>query len=124
MYALLFSKICVSFALNLNGGIVNSDNFFEYMMTTKIFYIAILYFILLGFVLKKSFKELKITSILLIIGVISMLLIFFAKATFKSYFINESDPKIQIYKKGSIVDSVFIVLTAYGFILNFYPIFA
>ena len=83
MYALLFSKICVSFALNLYGGVVNNDNFFEYILTTKLFYIIILYVILLGFVVKKSFKELKITSILLIVGVISMLLIFFAKSTFK-----------------------------------------
>ncbi|CDW85330.1 UNKNOWN [Stylonychia lemnae] len=124
MYALLFSNICVSFSKSVFGDTSNSDYLIEYIVTTKVFYIVALYIILLPFVMKRSFKELKLTSILLIFGVISMLVIFFAKAFFKSYFVNESDQKVEIYQKGSIVDSIFIVLTAYGFILNFYPIFA
>ncbi|CDW86951.1 UNKNOWN [Stylonychia lemnae] len=124
MYALLFSKICVSFAQSLFGDTSNSDNPFEQMITMRFFYVILLYIILMPFVLKKNFKELKLTSILLIVGVISMLLIFFAKANFKSYFINENDKKVDIYQKGSIVDSIFIVLTAYGYILNYYPIFS
>lgn len=123
MYTLLFSKICVSFALNAFGDQAINGSFFEQAITSKFFYIITLYIILLPNVLKKNIKELKFTSILLILGVISMLAVFFAKATFKKYFVNPTDKVMEIYKKGSIVDSLTIVLTAYGFILNFYPIF-
>jgi len=96
----------------------------ETIFTSKAFYVIILYLTLLGNVLKKNMKELRIISILLIFGVVSMLSIFLAKAIFKDFFTNPNDKVQPPYTKGSIVDSVTIVLTAYGFILNFYPIFA
>jgi amino acid permease len=127
MYALLFGKICESFARNFIGNAYEDDgvkDVFEELLTSKFTYIVLLYFILLPNILKRNIKELRLTSILLIFGVVSMLGIFLAKVIFKDYFTNPNDKQQPPYTKGSIVDSITIVLTAYGFILNFYPIFA
>lgn len=96
----------------------------ETIVTSKILYVMLLYIILLPNILKKNIKELRFTSILLIFGVVSMLAIFLAKSVFKEYFTNSNDKVTPPYTKGSIIDSITIVLTAYGFILNFYPIFS
>ena len=60
----------------------------------------------------------------MITGVISMVLIFIAKVTFKDYFQATVTAVVPPYDKGSLVDSVSIILTAYGFIVNFYPIYS
>lgn len=96
----------------------------EAILTSKLVYIILLYVILMPNVLKRNVKELRFTSILLIFGVVSMLGIFLAKLVFKDYFYSPSDKVTPPYTKGSIIDSISIVLTAYGFILNFYPIFS
>lgn len=127
MYALLFGKICESIAKAAFGNVYSDDgekDLHETIFTSKIFYIVLLYIILLPNILKKNIKELRFTSILLVFGVVSMLVIFLAKMVFKEYFTNPNDKIQPPYTKGSLVDSVTIVLTSYGFILNFYPIFA
>ena len=127
MYALLFSKICVSFALNFMGNSYEDDgkkDVLETLLSSKVFYIALLYVLLIPNILKKNIMELKLMSYLLIFGVVSMLSIFMAKMLFKDFFTNPADKQQQPYAKGSMIDSVTIVLTSYGFILNFYPTFA
>lgn len=94
MYALLFGKICESIAKAAFGDVYADDgvkDIHEYVFTSKIFYITLLYIILLPNILKKNIKELRITSILLIFGVVSMLGIFLAKLVFKEYFTNPND---------------------------------
>lgn len=127
MYALLFGKICVSFAENYFGNVYEDDgvkDFAETVFTSKAFYILLLFIFLMPNILKKNITELKLTSYLLIFGVVSMLATFLAKMLFKEFFSNPNDKQQQPYSKGSVIDSVTIVLTSYGFILNFYPVFA
>ena len=71
-------------------------------------------------VLKKEMKELKITSYLLLTGVIMILLIFLLKVVG-----NDGTGMPQpARKEGSLIDSVTIILTSYGFIMNFYPVYS
>ncbi len=81
MYALLFSKICVSFA---HSALANRQDAFSALLTAKAFYIVILYVIMLPNIVKKNIKELKFTSVLLFFVVISMLSIFIGKSVMQS----------------------------------------
>ena len=66
----------------------------------------------------------KITSILLFTGIISMILIFAGQVSYKHYSGTTPSTSKEVYTKGSVMDSVAIIMTAYAFIINFFPIFS
>ncbi|CDW91063.1 UNKNOWN [Stylonychia lemnae] len=125
MYGMLFSKICVSFALNLYGSQYDVTNdTLALILTSKVFYVFLLFLILLPFVIKKSIKDLNIAGKFLFFGLTSLIVLLFAKINFKEQFSSPSDKVLEPYKQGSLADSVFIVLTAYGFMMSFFSIFS
>ncbi len=127
MYILFFTKISTSLMIDLMvaiGSNKNDPTVWFIIFTSKIFYCVLLFIILLKFTLKKQVKELKLTSIILFVGVISLVVIFIVKVLFKNSLDHGSvDQTSAVYTKGSVIDSVSIIVSAYGFILNFFPVY-
>jgi amino acid permease len=124
MYALLFSNICrivagFIYTLSHDGELMDPDSIWNY----KAIYCLAMYLILVPIVLKKRLQQLKFVSYLLITGVISMVIVFSLK-TFGVIHSNDSQPPLPPYTKGTILDSVSIILSSYGFILNFFPVYS
>eukprot|EP00347_Sterkiella_histriomuscorum_P012714 403367497 len=130
MYGLLFGKICVSLAqnvlvnVNVNEQEQQSFGFFQTILMSKYFYIVVLSLILLPVILKRTIKELSFISRLQMIGLLSLIVIFFVKVCFKEQLTDPSDKIQPAYTNGNIIDSISIILTAYGFVINFYPIYS
>lgn len=120
MYITLFGKICMSFADKIEA---DEKSFFITMIKSKLFYCLFLYFLLLPNILKKRIHELKFTSVLLFGGVISMVLIFAVRVFFYGNTLNKKSEKMEEYVHGNIIDSIAIVVTSYGFILNLFPVY-
>lgn len=89
---------------------------------TKYALCAFLFVLLLPVIYRKNIKELRGITYLLFTGVITMLLVFFIRAMSGST--SETTHDDVHYDKGSVFDSMTIILTSYGFILNFYPVFS
>ena len=53
-----------------------------------------------------------------------MMLIFIVKAFVMGGYVPSEGAEINEYSKGSIFDSISIILTSYGFFINFYPIYS
>ena len=130
MYSLMFSNLSKTLItlLFIDDSTPDSHdshfwNIGQSLVTSKYFLCVTLFLILLPIVLKKHIKELKIITYLLFTGVITMVIVFFVKTL-------QSDPNIPpavpsvTYEKGSIFDSMTIILTSYGFILNFYNVYS
>jgi amino acid permease len=72
-------------------------------------------------------KELSFTSIMLFFGIITMVIIFFVKYLETPRASENPSSVVQensAYEKGSIIDSICIVLSSYAFVINFYPIYS
>ena len=125
MYALLFSTLCRKLVLMVFFDNAEAQTgFFGIMFTTKLTYVVMLYMLLLPVVVKKQVAELRFVSYLLFGGVISMMLIFIVKAFVMGGYVPSEGAEINEYSKGSIFDSISIILTSYGFFINFYPIYS
>ncbi|CDW73860.1 UNKNOWN [Stylonychia lemnae] len=125
MYGMLFSNICASFAYNIYNShqISIQDNTLAMIFTSKLLYIILLFLILLPFVIKKSIKDLNIAGKILFFGLTSLIVLLFAKINFKSQLSSPNDKVVEPYKYGTLADSSFIVMTAYGFMMSFFSIF-
>ena len=89
----------------------------------KYIYCIVLYLILIPVQLKKRLQQLKFVSYLLITGVISMVTVFALK-TFGVFDGGDKRPPLPPYTNGTILDSMSIILSSYGFILNFFPVYS
>jgi len=122
MYMLLFGKITSSFfEMDRSGG----DDLRSILLSSKATYCILVYILLFPAVLKKEMKELQLTSIMLFFGVISMVVIFFIR------FVGSTVPSSQYRSMekdkelgGSFIDSICIILSSYGFVINFFPIYS
>ena len=74
-------------------------------------------------ILKKRLHELKISSILLFSGVVILVLMFGYRVLFTEP-TEVGKPHIQrATKESGILDSLAIIITSYGFVINFFPVY-
>ena len=116
MYGLMFSNLARNLLLMLLPEQRSS------IWLTKYALCAFLFVLLLPVVYRKNIKELRGITYLLFTGVITMLVVFFFRAMSETS--SEAQQDGVHYEKGSVFDSMTIILTSYGFILNFYPVFS
>lgn len=118
LYMILFTRIVISLIPTSSL----SDLEFIQVIGLKEFSIVILCILLIPFLIKKRLAELKFASYLQIIGIISLILIFIFNAVNKSSKAEETKMK-ELTMEG-VLDCLNIVLTSYGFTLNFYPVYS
>lgn len=118
LYMLLFSRIAISLA---EPYVVDPKSF----MLNKVTYIALVSILTFPFLMKRSLADLKFQSHILCAGVITLLMIL----TVKQFQVEQRldkpiviEVKAQEFALERIVDSVNILLTSYGFVINLFPI--
>ena len=125
MYCLLFAKISVSLSESFCWSNQTLDVNLRQLLDQKVIYCMFLYVVMFPNILKKEIKELKFASLLLFLGVVSLLLTFLGKTIYAAYY--GKDPAVvplKPYENGNPIDAISILLTSYGFLLNFYPIYS
>lgn len=118
LYMLLFSRIAISL---VEPYVVDPKSF----LLNKVTYIVLVSILTFPLLIKRNLTELKFQSHILCAGVITLLMILTVKQFQIEHHLEKPisvEPKEQDFFMERIVDSVNILLTSYGFVINLFPI--
>jgi amino acid permease len=121
IYMIVFGDICSSFISDWAY-----DGIDGYFWTSRPPYIIILSSALFPMIIKKELKELKIVSLILFTGISSFILIFLLQILFEGNTYNQDESYAEYYtisKDLNDIKGFAMILVAFGFQQNFFPMY-
>ena len=116
LYMILFANICISLAV--------SDPYSTSIFAQKTTYVLLLSAVMIPVFVQKKITDLKLATYLLFAGVISLLLVFVFNLISKGPVVDTPWESGKVVTAEGVMDSANITVTSYGFIINFFPIYA
>mmetsp|Transcript_3880 Transcript_3880/g.2608 ORF Transcript_3880/g.2608 Transcript_3880/m.2608 type:complete len:229 (+) Transcript_3880:624-1310(+) len=116
LYMILFANICISLAVTNPAS--------TSILSSKAMYVLLLCGFMVPIFVKKRITDLKAATYLLFAGVISLLAVFVFRLIATGPVVSTPWESGKVVTAESVMDSANITITSYGFIINFFPIYA